>query len=187
MKLLSRILLSLFRPLVFLFDMSRNEKYKRYIIKRGKHRSCFKFKPVIIDEAMSFTVRFNYTAQYKTIDPINQWDINKLWGFSEYLFNNHRNSARVGWNWRDGQLYLRPYSYCNGKTQIDPPEIPIEIDKDIECLIIVLEDQYVFYLDKERVSMPRTKGPKSFVGVQLYPYFGGTETAPHTISVSIKS
>lgn len=187
MKFLSNLLLKLFYPFCFLFDIAYTEKFYRYTIKKGKHRSCLRFKPVIIDSAMSFTVRFNYSAQYKAVDPVNQWDINKLWGFSEYLFSPHRDSARVGWNWREGQLYLRPYSYHNGHTQIDPPEIPVEINKDIECLIILLEDQYVFYLDGQRISMPRTKGPTSIMGVQLYPYFGGEEKSPQTISIQIKS
>lgn len=187
MKILSKLLLLLCYPFSFLFDIFYTDKFYRYIIKKGKHRSCFRFKPVIIDSAMSFTVKFNYSAQYKTIDPVNQWDINKLWGFSEYLFSPHRDSARIGWNWREGKLYLRPYSYCNGITQIDPPEIPVDIDREIECLIILLEDQYVFYLDNKRVSTPRTKGPTSIMGVQMYPYFGGDSVAPQTISLQIKS
>lgn len=187
MKLLSTILLSLFRFPVFLYDIVYNDRFRKYVIKKGKHRSCFKFKPVIIDSAMSFTVKFNYSAQYKTVDPVNQWDINKLWGFSEYLFSPHRDSARIGWNWREGQLYLRPYSYMGGKTMIDPPEIPVEIDKEIECLIILQEDQYVFYINDQRVIMPRTKGPTSIMGVQLYPFFGGSEVSPQTISIQIKA
>lgn len=189
MKFISRIILYLLTLVAFAFDMLYSGGYKRYTIKRGRHRACLRFKPVFIDSAMSFTVRFNYSAQYKNIDPVNQYDINKLWGFSEYLFSPHRDSARIGWNWRNGQLYLRPYSYCNGMTTIDPPELPVRIDRDIECLILVREDEYIFYLDgtNHRVIMPRTKGPTSFIGIQLYPYFGGNEKAPHTISLQIKS
>lgn len=187
MKFLSDILLLLLKPVAFIIDIVYTEKFRKFTIKKGRHRSVRRFKPVIVDEAMSFTVKFNYSAQYKTIDPVNQYDINKLWGFSEYLFSPHKDSARVGWNWRDGKLYLRPYSYCNGRVQIDPPEVPIEIGKEIECLIILLEDQYVFYLDGQRISMPRTRRNPSIVGIQLYPYFGGSEKAPQTISIQIKS
>lgn len=187
-RILSRVILELFRPVIFLFDIAYQDNLRTFKIKKGKHRSCFRFKPVIIESAMSFIVKFNTSAAYTTKDPVNQWDINKLWGFSEYLFSPHIDSARMGWNWREGQLYLRPYSYCNGKTQIDPPEIPVEIGKEISCLIILLEDRYVFYINEKRVAdMPRTKRNQCIIGLQLYPYFGGNSTAPHTISIQIKT
>jgi hypothetical protein len=45
--------------------------------------------------------------------PENQYDINKLWGFSEGI-NNQYNSARIGWSWNNDALRLYGYVYAKG-------------------------------------------------------------------------
>ena len=54
---------------------------------------------------MSFKVKFESSAIYQTADPVNQYDIDKLFGFSEG-YNHHLNSARLGWAWHTNALHL---------------------------------------------------------------------------------
>jgi len=182
-KWISSFILNCFYPFIFLYELLFMPycRWYEYTIAKGKHRSALRFKPVFVDECMAFKVRFDSSSVYTLSNREDQWDMNKVWGFSEYLFSPHLNSARIGWNYRDGQLYLRPYSYCNGVSQLDPPEIPIPLNQDIECLIMPLKDRYSFYINGESFQMPRAGRERSFMALQLYPYFGGNQKAPHTI------
>src|SRR5215207_256029 len=63
---------------------------------------------------LKFTVRFDSSAIYETNNPENQYDINKLYGFSDNSALHHQFSARFGWRWSDGALRLFAYVYNEG-------------------------------------------------------------------------
>ena len=59
-----------------------NPSYTNFTIRQGQHY-CDQnsFKSVRTSE-MKFMVKFDNSAIYQTVSPENQYDINKLWGFS---------------------------------------------------------------------------------------------------------
>ena len=160
-------------------------QFTQYTIRAGQH-NCDQnsFKSVKTSE-MKFMARFDNTAVYQTLDPWNQYDINKLWGFSEGL-NHQYNSARIGWAWNDGALRLYAYAYKNGVPQYQ--EItPVTIGTDITCSIKLSGNSYIFTVNGIAVTLPRASSTATASGYQLYPYFGGDEVAPHTIYIWLKN
>ncbi len=134
---------------------------------------------------MNFAVKFDNSAIYQTTLPDNQYDINKLWGFSEG-FDHQYNSARIGWGWSDGALRLYAYSYNRGVRQSQEISI-VPIGSEINCSIKLSGSTYLFTVNGVTVTQPRGTSNSTASGYQLYPYFGGDETAPHTITILLRS
>ena len=132
---------------------------------------------------LNFKVIFDSSAIYQSVNPVNQYDVNKLFGFSEGD-NHQQNSARIGWAWNKNALRLYAYVYGNGERRIK--EISsVEIGKEILCRIKVAGDQYLFEAGQEKASLGRSVAGEVVPGYMLYPYFGGDETAPHRITIRI--
>jgi hypothetical protein len=158
---------------------------KAFIIKAGHHyHKGISFRPVVGKE-MNFIVTFDNSAIYESNNPVNQWDINKLWGFTEGF--SEANSARVGWNYKDDSLYLHPFVQLDGIFPIDPPEVKIPIGKPISCSIRLDGLFYVFILNGVEIRQPRASNSSRFYGFQCYPYFGGNEVATQDIKILIES
>lgn len=156
-----------------------------YLIKQGM-QYCDKnpFVQVSMSE-LKFTVKFDSSAIYQTIDPANQVDINKLYGFSDNNASHQQFSARFGWRWRNSQLQIFAYDYNNGVMsflQIGT----VNIGEENNCSIKVVGNTYVFTLNQTSITMPRESTTLTGSGYKLYPYFGGNEMAPHDIHIWIK-
>lgn len=160
------------------------EEFTEYTIAAGEHY-CDKtaIKPVSITQ-MLFKVKFNSSAIYTTIDPQNQYDINKLYGFTEGQ-DPHGNSARIGWSFNNGALRLYAYVYNNGQ-RISQEICTVAISETINCAIKIDGNNYVFLVNDKLVKLSRAQAGETAQGYQLFPYFGGDETAPHKISIFIK-
>lgn len=159
--------------------------FTTYTIQAGNHSCDQNAYKSVSGTTMSFVAKFDSSCIYTSIDPVNQWDINKLWGFNESLFSTS-NSARVGWNWRDDALRLRPYTHVKGVASMDPPEVIVPIGQEIPCSITVQGSSYLFNINGVQITMPRGLSTTKFSGYQLYPYFGGDEVAPHLIRIMVK-
>ncbi len=159
--------------------------FKEYIIPQGEHYATENpFKPLELSE-VKFTVKFDSSAIYKTIDAGNQDDINKLWGFADNGTHHQQFSARFGWRWSGGALRLFGYTYNNGVR--DSKELgTIAIGKEVHCSIKVLGEVYQFSVNGKMQTMPRLSSTEKAKGYQLYPYFGGDEAAPHEVRVWIR-
>lgn len=159
--------------------------FVEYTIKEGE-QYCDKNDLTQVEYTeQKFWVRFDSSAVYRTIDPGNQFDINKLYGFSDNKADHHDYSARFGWRWSENALRLFAYVYNSG--QRSSQEIgAVAIGKEHYCSIRVAGDHYVFTLNNTVVSMPRTAPMPSAVGYKLFPYFGGDELAPHQVKIWIK-
>ncbi|MEJ7913177.1 MAG: hypothetical protein WKF70_08485, partial [Chitinophagaceae bacterium] len=82
------------------------DSYTKFTLKKGQHfADVNQLKNVDIAE-MKFSVLFDSSAVYTSIQPINQLDINKLYGFSDNKANHHQFSARIGWRWSNNALRL---------------------------------------------------------------------------------
>jgi hypothetical protein len=156
-----------------------------YKIKQGE-QFCDKNGLKAVETAeMKFIVKFDSSAVYQTIDPANQYDINKLFGFSDNNGPHHLFSARIGWRWSDNALRLFGYIYNNG-IQENKEIAAIAIGKEISCTIKTTSTSYIFTVDGTIATMPRLSTTPQAKGYQLYPYFGGDEPAPHDITILIK-
>ena len=163
----------------------RQIMYSTYTIRRGQHYCDQNTIKYIRTSEMKFMAKFGNSAIYQTILPENQYDINKLWGFSEGVYNQY-NSARIGWSWNNSALRLYGYVYANGVRYYQ--EITtVVIGTDISCSIKVSGNTYIFTVNGSRITLPRGPSTAQASGYQQYPYFGGDETAPHLITILIKS
>ena len=160
-------------------------KFIQYSIKQG-NQYCDQsmYVPVETSE-MKFEVKFDSSAMYKTKLEENQYDINKLFGFSDNNAEHHQYSARIGWAWNDNALRLYAYVYNQGIRE--SKEIgTIAIGSIANCSIKVEGNLYIFKVNSLQVEMPRLSETKKAIGYQLYPYFGGDEAAPHPIHIWIR-
>jgi hypothetical protein len=57
----------------------------------------------------------------------------------------------------------------------------------VNCSIKVDSTNYLFTVNGITTQLPRTATTAKAEGYQLYPYFGGDETAPHQINIWIKN
>lgn len=179
MKILSNILLFF---LTLLWRPFRGKtRIRQYTIAAGRHYSGLHFHPFHISKAIHFMVVFDQSCIYTSTIAVDQYDINKLFGFSEYLFSDQKESARIGWNYREGKLYLRPFTHVHGAMIMDPPEVEVEIGKGIPCSISLGQEAYLFTINGKEYSFPRQGRKTSINALMLYPYFGGNEPAPHSI------
>lgn len=158
----------------------------KYMIKAGEHYTAQnKYKPIETSE-LKFAVRFDSSAFYQSARAENQYDINKLYGFSDNGGDHHRYSARFGWRWSDGALWLFAYVYNDGKVVSEELGV-VPVGPEINCSIKVTADTYLFSCGEYVRTLPRKSKTVTGKGYLLYPYFGGDEAAPHDFTMWIKN
>lgn len=156
-----------------------------HTIAKGAHNSDKNSFRAFNKAEMRFIVKFNNSAIYETVDPSNQGDINKLYGFSDNNQEHHTNSARIGWRWFNNQLELWAYIY-NATVQTEKIITAVPLNQDINCSIKAEGNLYTFKVNNVVITMPRASTTAGAVGYQLYPYFGGDEPSPQEIKIQIK-
>lgn len=179
--------------LLFAIACSKTEKqnrlddgFKVYTIQKGNNYCNNNTYDVISNRSnFDFLVIFDSSCIYKTNLESNQADINKLLGFSDCGSHHQTNSARFGWNWYEDQLNVYAYCYINGVRQYKKLS-SLALNKQHHLKMYVEDKKYYFEVNGVLDSMPRFCSGYTISGYQLFPYFGGDETAPHDIFVSIK-
>lgn len=165
---------------------ANSKEYVQYTIKKGDQYSDKNGFLAVNYSELTFKVRFDSSAIYTTTDPANQKDVNKLFGFSDNNADHHVFSARFGWRWSNNALRLFAYTYNNSTLSLKEMGT-VPIGSEATCSIKVTNDNYIFSLNKNAtVTMPRLSKTPAGSGYQLFPYFGGNETAPHDIKICIK-
>jgi hypothetical protein len=160
-------------------------KWNDYKIRAGKNYATGAHLAAHTGELHAL-VMFDGSAEYNTKDPANQSDINKLIGFSDCNSDHHDNSARFGWNWDAHAKKIKLYAYCYIDGISEHKLIrAISSDSVYDLKIVVLPDNYMFFVDHVGLIMDRRKRCIN-CGYMLFPYFGGTETAPHDIKIRMK-
>jgi len=160
-------------------------KYIQYTILKGQqYADKSNFVPVQCSQ-LSFKVKFDSSAIYKTIADSNQYDINKLFGFSDNHSDHHSFSARFGWRWSNNALRIFAYDYNSGTMSFKELGT-VQIGVENSCSIMVSGNEYIFSLNGAETKMPRASTTALAEGYKLFPYFGGNESAPHTISIWIE-
>lgn len=155
-----------------------------YVIPAGDHASTNAVR-LLTDAEQRITVLFDDSAVYATVDPANQGDINKLWGTSDCSSHHHEASARLGWRWYGGALQIHAYTYVDG---VRDSELLGEVDLYAreDMAIALVDDTYVFTFAGAETVMPRGCDGSGGARYQLWPYFGGDETAPHDVSILVE-
>jgi len=171
---------------LILDNNSNTNKYVEYFIAKDAHSSDKNGYKVISTTEMKFAVKFDNSAMYQTIDPWNQLDINKLYGFADNNMQHHEYSARIGWRWNNNQLELFGYVYNNGAVS-EKYITAVPLNQEITCSIKTETTNYRLTANGVSITMPRTASTEKAEGYQLYPYFGGDEKAPHDIKIQIKN
>jgi hypothetical protein len=181
-----------------------NEKpefgFVQYTVPGGEHYSTDSLKFVYLSgiTELNFKFKFDSTAIYTTVDPINQDDNNKLYGFADGVSfttipnlstipPHHINSARMGWHWNLNKkaLYISAV-YYNDSAQLFRDLQTVSIGKTYTARIKILQGGYEYTIDDKKDTVTRTCQLPSIVGYKLFPFFGGTEPAPHTVHVFVK-
>jgi hypothetical protein len=157
-----------------------------YKITKGQQSASpaqYKYYPSLTE--LKFTAHFDSSAIYATVNPTNQLDINKLYGFADDDKQHHVSSARIGWRWYSNKLELFGYVY-NDSVRTTQLITQVPLKTDIPCSIKVDGTRYVFTANGTQMTMPRTAKTPTGKGYRLYPYFGGDEMAPKDITIRIR-
>ena len=157
--------------------------YATYIIARGAHSSGWHWPdPFLRRTGVEFRFRLHADCAY-AMEGEDRYDWNKLYGFSQLV--HQRNSLRVGWRARpDGQYETA--LYCHRAGVISAHLIPEKLSYDTwrRAALTIEAGEYVYYDDLgNRVAIGCMTDCRA--GYMLFPWFGGTQTAPHEMHIDI--
>jgi hypothetical protein len=133
-------------------------------------------------------VQFTDSCRYE-LAGADIWDTNKLYGVG-YLPHHHKDSARFGWLYFEGKIYLNAYCHVNGQRHIQ--EIcAVEIGKRYRLHLYVSKTTYFFWVVDHATQntigeVNIKRGRRGRIGYLLGLYFGGNKKAPHNITVNLK-
>ncbi len=160
-----------------------SDGYRTFTIKEGNHRSGYRYKSNY-DNNIKFKVIFDESAIYRTKDPLNQADVNKLYGVSDCGKSHMEYSIRFGWRYYGGSLQILWFKHEAGEFTFGIIT-SVEINKSHTCTLDIFEDEYIMSVNNISTVISRAC-PNDYKRYYLYPYFGGDEVAPHTIKIKIK-
>jgi len=160
------------------------DNYKTFTIREGKHRSTNALN-YSKDTVFGWNIEFDSSAIYKTVDSLNQYDINKLIGWSDCGTSHMDNSIRFGWRWLNDSLEIHWFKHEYGEFSFDLIK-RVSICKEHYYELTISTWDYKMGVDGTYVHVPRNCVQKKRK-YMLYPYFGGNETAPHDITIKIKN
>ena len=160
--------------------------FRTYVIPEGQHRSGNFFNHPD-NSRINFQFILDESAEYKTEIPENQYDVNKIYGFSDFGKAHQKYSIRLGWRYVEGNVelcWLKRENSNNSSGFIRN----IELNQIYNAVIDINTFYYVIVVNNDTTMVRRRPG--SFWGTirryYLYPYFGGNEFAPHDITIKIK-
>lgn len=156
---------------------------KTFTIKKGHHRSTYALN-YSKDTVFSWNIMFDSSAIYKCVDSVNQYDVNKLIGWSDCGDNHMDNSIRFGWRWLNDSLEIHWFKHEHGEFSFDLIK-RISICEEHYYELTISTWDYKLSVDGTYVHVPKNC-PDEYRRYQLYPYFGGDEPAPHDITIKIK-
>jgi len=155
-----------------------------WTIPAGQHEATGSTLALTSADTLSFAVRFDASAVYQTVDPQNQLDVNKLRGMSDCGHVHDVDSARFGWRWTGSAIEITAYVYNAGSRSwvvlgyVQPGEWH-------DMVLEVTPGGYRFALDGVVTTRPRACTATGLTKYSLWPYFGGTEVAPHTVTLQL--
>lgn len=164
---------------------SFGDDFITYKISKGNHEIDNNSNGLFTASELKFQAIFDSTCIYQTTDAGNQYDINKLVGFSDCNSLHHQNSARFGWNWRENALNIYAYIYVDGQRQ-EQQLGTLALGQKGSFKLTTLNNTYIFTFNGAQTIMPRHCADGRGVSYKLLPYFGGDEVAPHDMYIKIR-
>lgn len=156
-------------------------------IKAGKHRAKpFRFGLFYGKKSIKKRVSFG-DGVTASVDGIDQYDINKLFGLGFLPGGHHKESARFGWRYdiATDAVFIYSYCYVNGQRitnlltrleQYERATLEIKIDRG----------EYAFYVnDSPLVKIPFKHKYK--VSYPLGVFFGGNQPAPANMAIELNN
>jgi len=165
---------------------SFGDDFITYAIRQGNHDVDRNLNTPFTGSSLRFQAVFDSSCVYRTNLAENQHDINKLYGFSDCSSQHQQNSARFGWNWREGALRIYAYTYVNGVRQ-ERELGTAELNELTSFALAVRDNSYIFTFRGVETTMPRHCSGGVGIAYKLLPYFGGDEPAPHDIFIKIRN
>ncbi|HEX8038989.1 MAG TPA: hypothetical protein VF490_07545 [Chryseosolibacter sp.] len=157
-----------------------------FVIRAGEHYASPRLYETFNSGRLRFKATFDESAKYEFSDSSLQTSKNKLMGFSDCSSLHHENSARFAWQWLHNRIEIFAYCYVDS-MRVEQFIAPVNLNEENLFEIEASGGEYVFYLNGERkVSVARTSTCSEGVNYMLYPYFGGTEPAPHDVNIKIE-
>jgi hypothetical protein len=162
---------------------------KEYRIPKGSHfaEGALSNAGIFLGKSLEFSAAFNETNIY-TLPGIEQADVNKLYGVSDCGRHHMETSARFGWRWYQGRLEVLAFTHSDGTWKHSDVLGVAELGRAYSFKIELSSDRrhYLYTFNNGTpVKMERGCSSASMAGYILNPYFGGTETAPHDMQLSI--
>jgi hypothetical protein len=156
-----------------------------YTIPAGEHFVLQNSYPKLDSAILHFDLTFDSSAIYTSVLPENQFDWNKVIGFSDCSTHHHQNSLRLGWRWNPTiGIQLATYKYVNGVRSFQIVDT-VQVFDTVNVFLEKMGSTYHTRINSKVVIEPRgcSEINESYL---LLPYFGGDETAPDTIKIYIK-
>jgi hypothetical protein len=159
----------------------------RYKINKGSNSSRL-LPGITFCNSLAYIAKFDYTCEYLTQDPNNQDDINKLFGFTEGLRHVHDVSARFGWRWNPTIRKIEILAYVHTKVGVQHIYLhSLSLGEEVSLEIIRYNNKYEFRVADNIIAIVyKSIKTNPLISFKLRPYFGGDETAPHTMYIYLK-
>lgn len=159
---------------------------REFLIRSGEHYATPRLMETTEVKRVAFLATFDASARYAFADASQQADINKLMGFSDCATHHQQNSARFGWRWYNEQLEIHAYCYVDS-VRVHELVGTVDIGDENRYEITATPDAYEFFLNGEKKAViPRAQTCEEGLNYMLYPYFGGTVSAPHDVRIKIE-
>ena len=162
---------------------------KTYLIQQGRneiHPRIVNMHPGLVE--LRFKVKFTSSCYYDFRKNTDNSDINKLYGIS--WKNHHDNSYRIGWNCskHDKTVQLYSYWYNKGRRYFKYlGDVPLEKEFNVTIKFNYhgnnISTRIENYKYEDNIKFDFTVLNGMYMGYYLYPYFGGSSPAPHTMQI----
>lgn len=158
---------------------------RQFLIRQGEHYATPRIIESLQTDRLRFRARFNESARYELANLALQSNKNKLLGFADCNSQHHENSARFAWQWYNQHLEIYAYCYVNAQ-RVEAYVGTVNLHEENAYEIKMTPSHYVFSLNgEEAVRIARGTTCKEGVYYMLWPYFGGSEAAPHDIQINV--
>jgi hypothetical protein len=159
----------------------------KFTIKKGNHSSGWAIG-ITFGNEVRFTATFDSSCLYSVEDweDRDKRDINKMYGFTNGLSEN--DSARFGWRCLDG-LTLQIVTYVHDAGPFVPnSEVVLGTvmpGEQFSGRIRNVGNQYIFNFNNGPDVVIQKSTSPAWIKFMLKFYFGGNNTAPHDMFVTI--
>lgn len=171
---------------VFISGTLLNEGNLKFIIKKGEHyhsNLLARFWMFNFQDSIKYRVKFDEGCYYPRIDA-NSMDLNKLFGAGAW--NHHKNSVRFAWRpdfKQKNVIEIWAYWYEDKKREMKKIR-NVWINSWEDYKIKKTPDGFVFTVGTKSLYIDFSP-PQPF-WIRLWPYFGGDNTAPNTMTIEFR-